>query len=171
MKNDIFAPYTGPSSIDISNVRPRLVDLVNGTLTGAQREKPGFLGVYDELSKAIPQYGAILGIQTTIWDAIVEKTITLDEIRAIKKHVLKLAEVLEESEMYYEDAREADISRLCGFVDATIQHGDPSVQAAFQATLAYRSQYAKKAVNTRRKNKQARAEAEAEPTTETSNPA
>ncbi|MDI1452117.1 hypothetical protein [Polyangium sp. 6x1] len=168
--NDIIAPYMGPSIIDVTSVRPKLVDLDNGTLMGAQREKPGFPEVFDELSKAIPQYGETLGIHPGIWQKILDKTATLDEIRALKKDVLKLAEVLEESELYYEDAREADISRIGGFVDATAQHGDPSVQAAFHKTRAYRSQYAKKAADQRRKNKQARAETDAEPGTETKAP-
>ncbi|MRG92550.1 hypothetical protein [Polyangium spumosum] len=170
MKNDIFAPYTGPSTIDVSGVRVRLVDLINGTLAGAQREKDGFPEVYDELSKAIPQYGEALGIHLSLWHKVVEKTATLDEIRALKKDVLKLAEVLTESEIYYEDAREADISRIGGFVDATAQHSDPSVRAAFQKTLEYRSRYGKKAANQRRKNKQARAETNAEPATEAQSP-
>ncbi|MDI1476651.1 hypothetical protein [Polyangium sp. y55x31] len=165
--NDIIAPYTGPDIIDLSKIRPRLVDLINGTLAGAQREKPGFSDVFDELSKALPQYGETLGIHPGIWPKIVDKTATLDEIRALKKVVLKLAEVLEESEVYYEDAREADISRVGGFVDTTIRHGDPSVEAAFHKTLAYRSQYARKAADQRRKNKQARDEPPAEPGTET----
>ncbi|MDC0744168.1 hypothetical protein [Polyangium mundeleinium] len=164
--NDKIAPYMGPSVIDVSSVRPKLVDVVNGTLTGAQREKPGFPEVFDELSKALPQYGETLGIHPGIWQKIVDKTATIDEIRALKKDVLKLAEVLEESEIYYEDAREADISRIGGFVDTTVQHGDPSVQAAFNQTLAYRSQYAKKAADQRRKNKQTRAETSAEPSAE-----
>ncbi|MDC0748389.1 hypothetical protein [Polyangium mundeleinium] len=168
--NDIIAPYMGPSIIDVSKVRPKLVDLTNGTLTGAQREKPGFLGVFDELSKAIPQYGETLGMHPGIWLNIVDKTATLDEIRALKKDVLKLAEVLEESELYYEDAREADISRIGQFVDATARHGDPSVQAAFNKTLEYRSQYAKKAADKRRKNKQARAETDAARPTEAKDP-
>jgi hypothetical protein len=158
--NDIIAPYIGPSIIDVSNVRSKLVDLANGTLTGAQREKAGFAEVYDELSKAIPQYGETLGIHPGIWQKIVDKTATLDEIRALKKDVLKLAEVLQESEIYYEDAREADISRIGGFVDATVHHGDASVQAAFNRTQEYRSRYAKKAADQRRKNKEARAETE-----------
>ena len=160
--NDKIAPYMGPSIIDVSSVRPKLVDVANGTLSGARRQKPGFPEVFDELSKAIPQYSETLGMHPGIWQKIVDKTATLDEIRALKKDVLKLAEVLEESEIYYEDARESDISRIGGFLDATIQHGDPSVQAAFNKTLAYRAQYAKKSAETRRKNKQARSERDAE---------
>ena len=168
--NDTIAPYMGPSIIDVSNVRPKLVDLANGKLAGAQREKVGFPEVFDELSKAIPQYGETLGIHLSVWQRIVDKTATLDEIRALKKDVLKLAEVLQESEVYYEDAREADISRIGGFVDATALHGDPSVQAAFHKTLEYRSRYAKKAADQRRKNKQARTEAAPAPATEAKAP-
>jgi len=167
--NDVIAPYMGPSIIDVTSVRPKLVDLANGTLTGAQREKPGFSEVFDELSKAVPQYGETLGIHPGIWQKIVDKTTTLDEIRALKKDVLKLAEVLEESEIHYEDAREADISRIGGFVEVTAQHGDPSVKAAFHKTRAYRAQYAKKAAETRRKNK-ARAETDTETSAEPSAP-
>ena len=156
--NDIIAPYMGPSVIDVSNIRSKLVDLTNGTLAGAQREKAGFAEVFDELSKAIPQYGETLGLHPSMWQKIVDKTATLDEIRALKKDVLKLAEVLAESEIYYEDAREADISRIGGFVDATALHGDASVQAAFNKTREYRSRYAKKAADQRRKNKQTRGE-------------
>ncbi|MDI3282201.1 hypothetical protein [Polyangium sp. 15x6] len=168
--NDKIAPYMGPTIIDVTSIRPKLVDVANGTLSGARRQKPGFPEVFDELSKALPQYGETLGIHAGIWEKLVDKTVTLEEIRALKKDVLKLAEVLEESEIYYEDARESDISRIGGFLDATIQHGDPSVQAAFNKTLTYRAQYAKKAAETRRKNKQARLETNAETSTEPSAP-
>ncbi|MDI1475105.1 hypothetical protein [Polyangium sp. y55x31] len=168
--NDKIAPYMGPSIIDVTSIRPKLVDAANGTLSGARRQKPGFPEMFDELSKALPQYGETLGVHPSMLQNIVDKTATLDEIRALKKDVLKLAEVLEESEIYYEDARESDISRIGGFLDATIQHGDPSVQAAFNKTLAYRAQYAKKAAETRRKNKQARPETNAEPSTEPRSP-
>ncbi|TKD01990.1 hypothetical protein [Polyangium fumosum] len=168
--NDTIAPYMGPSIFDVSNVRPKLVDLANGKFAGAQREKDGFPEVFDELSKAIPQYGETLGIHPSMWERVVDKTATLDEIRALKKDVLKLAEVLQESEIYYEDAREADISRIGGFVDATVLHGDPSVLAAFQKTLEYRSRYAKKAADQRRKNKRARTETTPAPATESKAP-
>jgi hypothetical protein len=158
MANDACAPYTGPDLIDVSKIRSKLVDLANGNLQGFQREKPGIDAVLDELSKAIPQYGDTLGIQPAILQQIVDKTAILAQIRALEHDVRKLAEILAESELFYEDAREADISRIGGFVDATIRHGDPSVQAAFNQTLKYRSQYADKAVATRRKNKQAEAE-------------
>ncbi|UQA62791.1 hypothetical protein [Polyangium aurulentum] len=159
MTNDACAPYMGPALIDVTKISSKLVDITNGNLQGFQRQKPGIDDVLNELSKAIPQYGENLGIHLSMLQKVSEKTELLAEIRSLKRDVLKLAEVLEESEIFYEDAREADISRIGGFVDATIRHGDPSVQAAFNQTLKYRSQYAEKAAATRRKNKLAEAEA------------
>jgi hypothetical protein len=158
MKNDAYAPYTGPDTIDVTKIRDKLVDHKTGDMTGVQREKPGYIEVADELSKAMPKYGSVLGIHPDVYKQFLEVNDTLAAIRAAKPEAAKLAEVLSESEMFYEDLREAIISRICGFVDTTVVHGDPSVAAAYEKTMKYRGQYAEKAAATRRKNEMAQAE-------------
>jgi hypothetical protein len=171
MANNSCAPYTGPSIIDVTAIRAKLVDLVNGELQGFQREKPGLVDVLDELTKGVAQYGETLGVHPGVHKGILEKTQLIADIRALKLEVNKLAEVLAESEVYYESSREADISRLGAFIASTVQHGDPSVAAAFHKTLKYRGQYAEKALATRRKNKQPGADADAKGDTDAPSPA
>src|SRR5205085_3502232 len=82
-----------------------------------------------------------------------EKTHTLiGQIREARLIVAKAAEVLAESEAYYEDQRETLLSLIVAAVRTSARQKDDSLRAAFEKTLAYKAQIAMKAVKTRRKN-------------------
>jgi hypothetical protein len=147
------SPYTCPGAIDLSKIQDKLRKLETDDKQGYCREKPGLLAVIDELPDAIAKYSEPAKIHMGIYLGFLEKTEIINNIRAIKPVVAKLHEALEESELFYEDAREADIARIAKDVlDAVAQC--PDILAAFEDTLKYRSQYAEKAVATRRKNEE-----------------
>jgi len=158
------AAYTGPAVVDVSAIMDKLVDLPPGGAQGLRRTKPGFEDVLGELAAAMAaHYGDTAGIHPKIYEGLLEKVATLQAIRALRWDADKLAEALRESEIVYEDACEADISRMVKAIASTAQHENPGVRAAFEKTLKYNSQIADKGVATRRKKEAARAEAERKP--------
>src|SRR5262249_35042264 len=133
-------------------------DIKGGDLQGYKRQKPGFDSVREELEGAIADHGEAAGIHPKVYDGFQKKTVILKRIRELKPAVAKLYEVLNESEVYYEDAREGDIIRMAkSILSAAHLDSKPALLAVFEETLKYRSQYAEKAAATRRKNEEARA--------------
>ncbi|UQA58387.1 hypothetical protein [Polyangium aurulentum] len=151
------ASYAGPGVVDASAIKDKLVDLPPGGAQGLRRTKPGFKEVLRELSTAMAGQGDAAGIHPKIYEGLLDKVGTLEAIRALRPVADKLAQVLRETELVYEDACEADISRMVKAIDSTAQHDNPGVRAAFEKTLKYNSQIADKGVATRRKNEAARA--------------
>jgi hypothetical protein len=75
----------------------------------------------------------------------------------------KLAEVLRETEIALEHAREGDVAVMAKAIQTTAQHIDATVTGTFENTLHYYSQIGDKAAATRRKNEEAKAETAAQP--------
>lgn len=79
-------------------------------------------------------------------------TDNIAKIRAVRAIFDKLADVLEQSEAYYEHEREANISMMAAAVRSAARLKDDSIRALFKETLKYNTQIASKALKTRRKN-------------------
>lgn len=153
MANKDVAPYKGSTIADVSTLAPTLVDIEDNKRQGFKREKPEFDKVEKELAVSMPAVGDQAGIHPSIYQGFLDKTKAINDIRAAKAIVDKLAEVLEDSEIYYEDGREGDIIRICEAVESANQHGQTQgLLAYFSKTLAYRSQYGEKAAAARKKN-------------------
>lgn len=145
--------YKGPGLIDVQAITARLVDIRDKQRQGFRREKPGFADVEAELAVAMPAVGDQAGIHASVYQGFVDKTQLLGEIRKWLPMVAKLHEALEESLIFYEDAREGDIKRIADAVEsAASQTAKSNLLSHFDKTLQYRSQYAEKAAATRRKN-------------------
>ncbi len=158
MADEMIGMYTGPGVIDTQSIKEKLVDIKGGDLQGYKRQKPGIEGVIQELESAFTAHGDAAGIHPNVYQSFTAKTALLSQIRALRPVVAKLHEVLSESEVYYEDAREGDIIRMSkAILDAANHDNKPSLLAVFEKTLTYRSQYAEKAAATRRKNEEAKA--------------
>jgi hypothetical protein len=167
MLNDLIQPYTGPQTIDLTEIVPLLVDLAPGALRGLRREQPGMALVVSELAAGVPVLGAKAGVSSDVYENFKKTHELILKIRAARLLVDKLAEVLLESEGYYEDQRESDITLIATAVRTSARRRDESIRAAFEKTLTYNAQVAVKGVKTRRKNAAeaeaaAKAEAEAE---------
>jgi hypothetical protein len=164
MSENSICNFTGKGVVDASAYKDKLVDLKHGELPKLKRSKPGCAGVLADLSKAMPDHGNEARIHPDCYAEIVEIAQLLQSIRAERPEADKLAEVLRESEAYYEDKLEGLISRLGKTViDTARDENKPTLLATFESVLQYRAQYAEKAVATRRKNQQNAVEEAAEP--------
>lgn len=151
--------YKGPGLIDVQAIAARLVDIRDKQRQGFRREKPGVEAVEAELGTAMPAVGDQAGIHASVYQGFVDKTQLLGEIRKWLPLVAKLHEVLEESQIFYEDSREGDIARIADAVEsAASQSAKSNLLSHFDKTLSYRSQYAEKAAATRRKNEEGQGE-------------
>jgi len=162
MSNDSCLPYSGPQTIDLSPVASLLVDMASGALRGLQREKPGIDMVAAELASSVPMFGVKASISADVYTNFTNWHDLIMKIRTLRLLVEKVAEVLAESEAYYEDQREIAISLIVMAVRTSAQRKDESIRAAFEKTLTYNAQTAMKAVKTRRKNAEAKAGDEGE---------
>lgn len=169
MSKEFVQPYSGPSTIDLTGLAALLVDLAPGAMRGMRREQPGMDGVAAELAVSVPALGAKAAISPDVYANFKDTHGLLQQIRAARALVVKAAEVLEESEVYYEDQREGDISLIVAAVRTAARHKDASIQASFEKTLAYNAQIALKAAKTRQKKKADR-DAQAEPGAEADAP-
>jgi hypothetical protein len=161
MANLLVQPYSGPHSIDLSPLDGILKDVNAGGTRGLRREKPGIEKVENEIKANVPLFTEILspiGDMPGRFDAVTQK---LAKIRAARVIVDKLAEVLAESEAYYEDERENEVSVLVNVARDAARRKDPNILTAFEETFGYYSQIASRAVKTRRKNDENLAEEEA----------
>jgi hypothetical protein len=161
MLKESVQAYTGPTTIDLKEIALLLVDLAPGAMRGLRSEQPGVEDVMAELEKSIPAIGAKAGVSLEVHAHLVDTRETILKIRAARRLIDKVAEVLEESEAYHEDQQETDISMIASSARVAARRRDESILAAFEKTLAYNAQIAKKASKTRKKNK-AEAEAAAE---------
>ncbi|MDI1443445.1 hypothetical protein [Polyangium sp. 6x1] len=159
MSENSIGKYTGNGVVDASAFQHKLVDLKHGEMQKLKRSKPGCAGVIADLAAAMPGHGSEARIHPDWYAEIVEIKQTLEVIRAQRPEADKLAEVLRESEAYYEDRLEGLISRVGkAVVDTAKEENKPGLLATFESTLQYRAQYAEKSAATRRKNQQNAAE-------------
>ncbi|MDC0749304.1 hypothetical protein [Polyangium mundeleinium] len=155
MSENAIGKYTGKGIVDAMPFKNKLVDVKQGELARLKRSKPGCAGVLADLAAAMPEHGNAARIHPDCYDEIVETAQTLEQIRAQRPEADKLAEVLRESEAYYEDKLEGLISRLAKTVlDTAKDENKPALLATFESAIQYRTQYADKGVATRRKNQQ-----------------
>ena len=166
MTSNNVAKYAGATIVDAQTIAEFLVDIAAGELQAYKREKPGIEEVEVELPAAFALHGEAARLHPALLESFQKNTLTLAQIRAILPLAMKLVEVLQESEVFYEDAREADIVRIVTAIRAVAQYEDsPALLAGFEKTIEYRAQYGKKAAATRRQNEAAKKTPElAEPT-------
>ena len=126
-------------------------------MRGLRREQPGLDNVIAELQAGVPVLGAKAAISADVYSNFEKTHALILKIRAARVLVDKAAEVLAESEAYYEDQRESDITLMVTAVRTSARVKDESILASFEKTLAYNAQSAMKAVKTRQKNAKAEA--------------
>ncbi len=165
MSQTNHAPYTGPLFIDVQEHEAYLVDLPPGGTQRLKREKDGFEAMFKELADGVPAQGAKAGIAAEIYERFVDRTAKLAKIREKRAMAEKLAEVLRETEIALENAREGDVAVMAKAIQTTARLVDPTVTGTFENTLRYYSQIGDKAAATRRKNEEAKAEAASQPVT------
>src|SRR5262249_12021988 len=132
MLNDMIQPYQGPLTVDLTAIAAILLDLVPGALRGCRREQKGFNEVAEELSKSVPAVGTAVGIPQEAYAHFLSCTDKINQLRAIKGVILKLAEVVEESEARYEHERETALSLLADSVRSAARRKDASFLALFE---------------------------------------
>jgi hypothetical protein len=159
--------YMGPLTVDLSNVKDNLVDLPPGAMQGIRAEQPGIEKVIAELAQAIPAHGVAAEIPPQVYQRFVERTDLLNLLRTKEIALEKLLEVCRESRAKTANDREDDISIMAKAAqDAARRAKNPGIAAPFEETIKYNAQIAEKAVQTRKKNAEAKAEAAKNPAEE-----
>lgn len=161
MTNRLVQSYNGPLLINLEPHAGVIVDAAEGATQGCRQEQPGFEGVSDELIKALPLYGAKIGLASEVLERFQLLNAQITAIRASRHDVDKAAEVLAETEIILEDQREAEIGVIVDAVRSAARRKDPSLLAPFEQTLRYNAQIGVRAAKTRKKNAKQAAEAAA----------
>lgn len=150
-------PYTGPTVFDLSAIVSILVDQPPGALRGMRRAQPGIDDVIRELEGAISSHGAEAGVPAEAYQRFLDSTDKLAELRLDSAALLKMAEVLQETEATYENRREQALSQMVDAVKSTVKRTkNMAIQAPFEKSIRYTQQSSDKGVKTRNKNKAAK---------------
>lgn len=157
MSDDSVVAYMGSLVIDVQDIAGELVDLPHAATQHLTREKPEFEGLKAEWATAMSGPLGPEVIPAPLYARFQHQTAVLEKVLARRAEAEKLLEVLKETQAYLEDRREGDIAIVAKAVQASIQHKGEAFAAAFEKTLAYYSQVARKGVETRRKNAELRA--------------
>ncbi len=145
--------YTGQTSCDLSDVQDVLVDLAPGALVRSRVEQDGIAAVLVELSRVMPVHAEDAEIRAAIYDRVVAATGNLEKLRAHEMALEKMLEVVRETKGLMMNNREHDLSVIAArAVETAKRQSKPELLALFEKTIAYRSQVARKAVATRKKN-------------------
>lgn len=164
MASEPVQPYVGPMAADISSMQSILVDVAPGGMRRFRRQQEGIAGVIAELSASASVLAGPVGLSPEVYARFQTLNDNLDQIRAAREIVDKMAEVLAESEAKYENDREAVIGKIADAVKSAARRTDRSLLAPFAQTVAYNAQVAVRAAKTRRKNaEQGEDETQAEP--------
>ncbi|MRG95426.1 hypothetical protein [Polyangium spumosum] len=167
MSENAIGKYTGTGIASAMPFKHKLVDVKQGDLPKLKRSKPGCAAVLGDLAAAMPVHGDEARIHPDFYAEIVETQELLQAIRAQRPEADKLAEVLRESEAFYEDKLEGLLSRLAKIVlDTAKDENKPGLLATFESTIQYRGLYANRSAATRRKNQENTATPTPEPTSE-----
>lgn len=166
MANKPVQPFAGATSIDVTPMAGILVNVPPAVMPRLRHEQEGIGGVIAELEHSVPTFGDEVGISDDVYTRFVTYTNNLQQIRAARLVVDELAQALADSEVKYEDDREAVIGQIADMVKSAARRRDISLTVPFAKTIAYNAQIAVRAAKTRRKNAQAaEAEEAAEPAT------
>jgi hypothetical protein len=149
--------YSGVLTVDLKNVEHALVDLAPGATRGARGEQEGMADVEKELAAAMPTHGPAVDVSAQVYDRFVARSALLVDLREKEGTLRKLLEVVEETRIKTENDREDDLASIAKAVRTVAdRQKDPSLTAPFEKTLRYYSQIADKAVQTRKKNAEAK---------------
>jgi hypothetical protein len=158
-----FVPRTafkGKLLLDLTAHKEVLQELPRGAKKRLKRTQKGYDEVESELSTALPQHAEALGLAGSVLQSIQDCSVTIKDLKEIKKDLAKANAVVDQTIALYEDQREAKVAMVAETVTSASDRLDPSVAGAFTKTVKYRSQIADKAVATRRKNAEAKAKAQ-----------
>lgn len=151
--------YTGPLTLDLTNVKDHLIDLPPGAMKGIRGEQPGMQDVIDELATAVPAHGNAADVPLPAYQRFVQRTALLAQLRTHEAALVKALEICTETRAKTENDREDDISVIVKAVQGAVTRTkDPGVAAPFEKTIAYNGQIAEKALQTRKKNAELKAE-------------
>jgi len=159
----LYINYIGSHTLDLSALQGKLVDYEDGGLQGLRPDMPGFQRMALSLAEAMPLHGAAAGIPQDVYNHFFMCNETIESIDEGLAIAQKQVEVLTESRAYYVDARQNDVGLMADALRSRAQRRkDASVLIPFEPLLKYNGQIGEKALRTRKKNEQAKAEQEAE---------
>ncbi len=149
--------YSGPTTFDLTAIVSILVDQPPGALRGMRRDQPGIDDVIRELADAVASHGAEAGVPAEAYQRFLDGTDKLAQVRQNSAALLKMAEVLKETEATFENQREQALSQMVDAVKSTVKRTkNAAIQAPFEKSIRYTQQTSDKGVKTRIKNKAAK---------------
>jgi hypothetical protein len=155
------AEYSGPTIIDLSNVKSVLVDLAAGAMKGMRTEQEGLPLVLKELGESTAKQRQVANIPEHVYQRIIDATVTVKDLRDHVATLTKALEVCKETLVKKVNDREDDLGMVAKAAKETAEKmRAPAIAAPFEQTIKYNGQIAEKAVKTRRKNAEAKAAAE-----------
>lgn len=151
------APTTGALVIDASELASFIKDLPPGATRGNMRAHNGIADAVSEVRVNHARYGAQLGISKSDVD---ELPVIEQQLVAIAKYlpaVSKLLEMLTETQSALDNRREQIVRGVADAIDGKSKQKAlyAELQAAYENTLAYRSDAAKRGAKTRAAKKSA----------------
>ncbi len=151
MSTDHGLPYSGPLSFDLTALANLLVDQPSGATRGMCRDQPGITDVIHELADAMPAHGAAAGVSKEVYLRFLDSTAKLDLLRQHSAAILKIAEVLGETEATFENQRELALGQIIDAVKSTAKRTrNQAIVAPFEKAIRYRLQASDKAMRTRK---------------------
>jgi len=155
VKIDPSLLFKGTTTVNLSALVGKLVDLQPGETRTMLTLRPGFDDVEAELKESIATTGAAAGIPSEVYNDFLECGDTIDAIDTALSVVAKLAEVLVESRAYYENKRQHLVGLMVDTVRSTARRrNDSALLAFFEKTIKYHGQAGHKAARTRRRNQE-----------------
>jgi hypothetical protein len=148
----IHTTYTGPHTLDLTDLEGALVDLKSGSRQGMRTELEGFAETRAELQGSTQAHRDAAGISPDLFEhftTCTDRLARLDEKVAIAE---KQLEVLLESRAYYVDAQQNDVSLMVDSMRSRARRRqDRGILIPFEQTLRYSGQIGHKGALTKRR--------------------
>jgi len=152
------APPDAIFAIDLTSLKPFLVDLPPGAMRGMRHEQEGWEDAEHEIANNQAKYGDRAGITATDFNRFVVLNDQYDQIRPQIPLLEKAEEILLESLSHIDNQRHKLVTQFADAAEAhaSAEGGDPTLLTAYEKTIAYRAVIADKAAKTRKKNEEAK---------------
>jgi vacuolar-type H+-ATPase subunit H len=149
-------PQVGDLSIDATDLASFIVDLPPGAMQGMRTEHEGVDDVVAEITANQATWGDKAGVTAGDFDQVTTSTQRIQLIDTYLGPARKMVEMLEETRAQEVDARERAISSIAKSAETRASKpANKVLLAKYEATRAYRSEFANKGAKTRKKNVEA----------------
>ncbi|HEX2568610.1 MAG TPA: hypothetical protein VH877_03555 [Polyangia bacterium] len=152
----VAEPKPGDLVIDASSLKEDLITVPPGELAGIRTEQDGYDDAEVEMVSNQEEFGEMAGIPDSDITELVGLTVKIKRLRAYRRALDRLSQIVSESERFHDNRRHQIISSSAGAVDKRSRRaGYRVLLKKYEKTRSYRSAAAAKAVRTRQRKKKA----------------